>query len=55
MEVDTEAQKLADELTKWLKEGASRSARIVKEISVKTPLSPKVPVVCLFSVLSNSL
>lgn len=64
MEVDTEAQELADELTKWLKESASRSAC---KISVGTPPNtavrvfqclhhlPKVPVVRLFSFLSNSL
>lgn len=33
LEVDTEAQKL----TKWFKESASRSARILKEIHVRTP------------------
>lgn len=36
MEVDAEAQKLADELTKWLEESASRSACRLKAISVKT-------------------
>lgn len=36
LEVDTEAQKL----TKWFRESASRSAHILKEIHVRTPVPP---------------
>lgn len=43
MEVGAEAQQLADELTEWLEESASRSACHLKEISVRTEFVFQTP------------